>query len=128
MPGALRHPAPGTPWPSCPHSTSKVGVLVVAGRDDVNTWKSFANLPEVHVVSPGELNAYDVLVSDTVVFSRDTLPACPPAAADAEAVAEPDAEAVAEPDAEAVAEPDADADADAEPDESPTGDEEEQAS
>jgi len=99
-------------------------VLVVAGRDDVNTWKSFANLPEVHVVSPGELNAYDVLVSDTVVFSRDTLPACPPAAADAEAVAEPDADAEAE--AEAVAEPDADADA--EPDESPTGDEEEQAS
>jgi large subunit ribosomal protein L4 len=103
-------------------------VLVVAGRDDVNTWKSFANLPEVHVVSPGELNAYDVLVSDTVVFSRDTLPACPPAAAEAVAEPEPDAEAVAEPepDADAVAEPDAEAVA--EPDESPTGDEEEQAS
>ncbi len=50
-------------------------VLVVAARDDVNAWKSFANLTEVHVVSPGELNAYDVLVSDVVVFSRDTLPA-----------------------------------------------------
>jgi len=49
-------------------------VLVVADRNDLNTWKSFANLPEVHVVSPGELNAYDVLVSDAVVFSRDTLP------------------------------------------------------
>ncbi|MCH2424100.1 MAG: hypothetical protein MK174_00860, partial [Acidimicrobiales bacterium] len=39
-----------------------------------NTWKSFANLPAVHVLSTGELNAYDVLVSDFVVFTRDTLP------------------------------------------------------
>ncbi len=63
-------------------------VLVVADRDDTNTWKSFANLPEVHVLSPGELNAYDVLVSDVVVFSRDTLPSGGPAAAVAPPVAE----------------------------------------
>ena len=49
-------------------------VLVVAPRDDVNTWKSFANLGKVHVLSPGELNPYDVLVSDVVVFTTDTLP------------------------------------------------------
>lgn len=52
-------------------------ILVVADRDDVNTWKSFANLAHVHVLSPGELNAYDVLVSDWVVFSQATLPAGP---------------------------------------------------
>jgi large subunit ribosomal protein L4 len=63
-------------------------VLVVADRDDTNTWKSFANLSEVHVLSPGELNAYDVLVSDVVVFSRDTLPSGGPAAAVAPPVAE----------------------------------------
>ncbi|MDH3706666.1 MAG: 50S ribosomal protein L4 [Acidimicrobiia bacterium] len=49
-------------------------VLVVADRADTNTWKSFANLGAVHVLSPGELNAYDVLVSDVVVFTTDTLP------------------------------------------------------
>ena len=49
--------------------------LVVAECGDEITWKSFANLAEVHVLSPGELNAYDVLVSDYVVFTRATLPA-----------------------------------------------------
>ncbi|HEX6422878.1 MAG TPA: 50S ribosomal protein L4 [Acidimicrobiales bacterium] len=52
-------------------------VLVVLGRDeaDVPVWKSLRNLQHVHVLSPGELNAYDVLVSDWVVFTRDSLPA-----------------------------------------------------
>ncbi len=49
-------------------------VLLVADRGDVNTWKSFANLGHVHVISPGELNAYDVLVCDWVVFTKATLP------------------------------------------------------
>ena len=49
-------------------------VLIVAERTDVNTWRSFANLGRVHVVSPGELNTYDVLVSDWVIFTKRTLP------------------------------------------------------
>lgn len=49
-------------------------VLIVAERTDVNTWRSFANLGRVHVLSPGELNAYDVLVSDWVIFTKRTLP------------------------------------------------------
>jgi large subunit ribosomal protein L4 len=49
-------------------------VLVVVNQNDSNTWKSFANLERVHVISPGELNAYDVLVSDWVVFTKSTLP------------------------------------------------------
>ena len=48
-------------------------VLVVADRDDANTWRSFNNLQHVHVLSPGELNAYDVLVSDCVVFTAEVL-------------------------------------------------------
>ena len=32
--------------------------------------KSLANLPNVHVWQPGELNTYDVLVSDWLIFSR----------------------------------------------------------
>jgi len=49
-------------------------VLIVVNQNDSNTWKSFANLDRVHVISPGELNAYDVLVNDWVVFAKSTLP------------------------------------------------------
>ena len=49
-------------------------VLVVVGRDDIDVAKSFRNLPDVHVILNSELNAYDVLVSDWVVFTEATLP------------------------------------------------------
>jgi large subunit ribosomal protein L4 len=49
-------------------------VLVVLTRDDEAVWKSLRNLPEVHVLTTGELNAYDVLVSDWVVFTEASLP------------------------------------------------------
>ncbi|MCP3857455.1 MAG: 50S ribosomal protein L4 [Actinomycetia bacterium] len=49
-------------------------VLVVLGPDDEAAWKSFRNLTKVHALTTGELNSYDVLVSDTVVFTVDTLP------------------------------------------------------
>jgi large subunit ribosomal protein L4 len=51
-------------------------VLVVLGRDeaDVAVWKSLRNLQNVHVLTSGELNAYDVLVSDWVVFTKDSVP------------------------------------------------------
>ena len=66
-------------------------VLVVVDRGDENAWKSFANLPAVHVLSTGELNAYDVLVSDFVVFTRDTLPSTQaPASTALEAEPDPD--------------------------------------
>ncbi len=58
-------------------------VLAVVGRDDVNAAKSLANLPQVHVCVPEELNTYDVLVSDWVVFTQDVLPTTTPAAAPA---------------------------------------------
>lgn len=48
--------------------------LVVVGREDDAAAKSFRNLPEVHVLAADQLNTYDVLVSDFVVFARDTLP------------------------------------------------------
>jgi large subunit ribosomal protein L4 len=48
--------------------------LVVVRADDEVTWKAFRNLPEVHVITPGELNTYDVLVSDYLLFTPDTLP------------------------------------------------------
>ena len=49
--------------------------LIVVDANDVNTVRSFLNLPEVQLIETAELNAYDVLCSDWVVFSKDTLPA-----------------------------------------------------
>jgi len=48
-------------------------VLLVAEREDVLTWKSLRNVPEVHVIAPDQLNTYDVLVSDDVVFTEGAL-------------------------------------------------------
>jgi large subunit ribosomal protein L4 len=47
---------------------------VVVDTADTNTIRSFLNLPEVQLIEVGELNAYDVLCSDYVVFSKATLP------------------------------------------------------
>ncbi len=43
--------------------------VVVLTREDVATWKSLRNLRSVHLLEPGQLNTYDVLVHDDVVFS-----------------------------------------------------------
>lgn len=45
-------------------------VLVVTERDDELTVKSVRNLGYVHVLDAGQLNAYDVLVSDDIVFTK----------------------------------------------------------
>ncbi|MFJ3379068.1 50S ribosomal protein L4 [Curtobacterium sp. RRHDQ66] len=50
-------------------------VLVVLESDDELTLKSIRNLPNVHALSYGQLNAYDVLVSDAIVFSKSALDA-----------------------------------------------------
>ncbi len=43
-------------------------VLVVVAREDDLTWKSLRNVPEVHLLAADQLNTYDVLVNDDVVF------------------------------------------------------------
>jgi large subunit ribosomal protein L4 len=48
--------------------------LVVLRRDDEAVWKSFRNLADVQVIDVRELNTYDVLVNDWVVFTTATLP------------------------------------------------------
>ncbi|WP_421121223.1 50S ribosomal protein L4 [Aquihabitans daechungensis] len=49
-------------------------VLVVLTDGDGVAARSFRNLPEVQVINSRELNAYDVLVNDYVVFTQDNLP------------------------------------------------------
>ncbi|MDI2126891.1 50S ribosomal protein L4 [Yinghuangia seranimata] len=48
-------------------------VLLVVEKDDTAAWLSARNLPQVHVLDPGQLNTYDVLVSDDVVFTKAAL-------------------------------------------------------
>ncbi|KUI45047.1 50S ribosomal protein L4 [Mycobacterium sp. IS-1590] len=48
-------------------------VLVVIGRADEVSAKSVRNLPGVHVLSPDQLNTYDVLNADDVIFSVEAL-------------------------------------------------------
>jgi large subunit ribosomal protein L4 len=50
-------------------------VLVVAHRDDELTWKSLRNVASVHVLTEDQLNTYDVLASDHVVFTEQALTA-----------------------------------------------------
>jgi large subunit ribosomal protein L4 len=50
-------------------------VLVVVGQNDANVAKSFRNLFDVQVVLQSELNTYDVLCNEWIVFSKSTLPA-----------------------------------------------------
>ena len=49
-------------------------VVVVVAPDDEVTIKSFRNLAEVHLLVTTELNAYDVLCSDYIVFTTAVLP------------------------------------------------------
>lgn len=72
-------------WPWSPPSTKGAvaalealgvtgKVLVVLSRDDEDAYKSFRNLTNVQILLAGELNAYDVLINDWIVFTTRTLP------------------------------------------------------
>ncbi|WP_168626205.1 MULTISPECIES: 50S ribosomal protein L4 [unclassified Cryobacterium] len=50
--------------------TSSRNVLIVIERDDELGYKSVRNMPTVHVLPVDQLNAYDVLVSDDIVFTK----------------------------------------------------------
>ena len=50
--------------------SDRKNTLVVLDRDDEVTYLSVRNLPHVHVLTADQLNTYDVLVSDDVVFTK----------------------------------------------------------
>jgi large subunit ribosomal protein L4 len=50
--------------------TERTKFLVVLERTDAVTWLSLRNAPEVHIVAVDQLNTYDVLASDDVVFTQ----------------------------------------------------------
>ena len=53
--------------------TDRKSVLVVLTREDVTSLKSVRNLPNVHILVNDQLNTYDVLNADDVVFSVEAL-------------------------------------------------------
>ncbi|MFI6229106.1 50S ribosomal protein L4 [Micromonospora echinospora] len=48
-------------------------VLVVLSSTDELNWVSLRNEQRVHLIEAGQLNTYDVLVADDVVFTKDAL-------------------------------------------------------
>jgi large subunit ribosomal protein L4 len=50
-------------------------VLVVLERTDEVSYKSLRNLPAVHVLWVDQLNAYDVIVADDIVFTKGSFDA-----------------------------------------------------
>jgi large subunit ribosomal protein L4 len=54
-------------------ATETERVLVVLGSTDEINWVSLRNVPTVHLLEAGQLNTYDVLVADEVVFTTDAL-------------------------------------------------------
>jgi len=53
--------------------TESPRVLVVLTHDDELNWLSLRNVETVHLLEAGQLNTYDVLVSDDVIFTKDAL-------------------------------------------------------
>ncbi|WP_415952367.1 50S ribosomal protein L4 [Streptomyces sp. KLOTTS4A1] len=50
--------------------SERKNLLLVITREDEAALLSARNLPQVHILEPGQLNTYDVLVSDDVVFTK----------------------------------------------------------
>jgi hypothetical protein len=47
---------------------------MVLARTDEDAYKSFRNLPGIQLMLVSEINAYDILCNDWIVFTRQTLP------------------------------------------------------
>ena len=54
-------------------ATASTKVLVVLSSTDELNWVSLRNEPTVHLIEAGQLNTYDVLVADDVVFTKEAL-------------------------------------------------------
>jgi large subunit ribosomal protein L4 len=74
---------------------------VVLERGDDLTWLSLRNVDTVHLLAVDQLNTYDVLLSDDVVFTKGAYDSF----VGDRAVTEPASETAAEPASETVAEP-----------------------
>lgn len=53
--------------------SERKNVLLIVERENEKALLSARNLPQVHILEPGQLNTYDVIVSDDVVFTQAAL-------------------------------------------------------
>jgi len=70
--------------------TDRKNMLLVLDRSEDAAWRSMRNIVDVHLIVPDQLNTYDVLISDDVVFTKtalDTFLAGAPAGKSVKAVA-----------------------------------------
>jgi len=87
-------PSTKSAWAILDGVSERKNVLVVVERNDATSWKSLRNLENVHVLVPDQLNTYDVLCADDIVFTEGALstflagPVKGKAAAEAEVVVE----------------------------------------
>ena len=58
---------------ACLAVSERRNLLAVVDRDDSVSWMSLRNVPSVHLIAPDQLNTYDVLVSDDVIFTTEAL-------------------------------------------------------
>ena len=50
--------------------STRKNLLVVISRNEDSAWRSLRNADDLHLLVPDQLNAYDILKSDDVVFSE----------------------------------------------------------
>ena len=87
-------PSTKSAWEILDGLSERTNLLVVVERSDATSWKSLRNLENVHVLVPDQLNTYDVLCADDIVFTEGALstflagPVKGKAAAEAEVVVE----------------------------------------
>ena len=66
-------PSTKAAWAILDGLSERKNLLVVVERNDATSWKSLRNLENVHVLVPDQLNTYDVLCADDIVFTEGSL-------------------------------------------------------
>jgi large subunit ribosomal protein L4 len=66
-------PSTKAAWAILDGLSERKNLLVVVERDDATSWRSLRNLENVHVLVPDQLNTYDVLCADDIVFTEGSL-------------------------------------------------------
>ena len=66
-------PSTKAAWAILNGLSERKNLLVVVERNDITSWTSLRNLENVHVLVPDQLNTYDVLCADDIVFTQGAL-------------------------------------------------------
>jgi large subunit ribosomal protein L4 len=66
-------PSTKAAWAILDGLSERKNLLVVVERNDTTSWSSLRNLENVHVLVPDQLNTYDVLCADDIVFTESSL-------------------------------------------------------